>query len=62
MANVHQQNAFVSQGASGNVWKLLDLNPRVVKFQSVLDPRSDHQVHVEAPANNLSAYRRSADN
>ena len=58
----HQQNVFLSLGAAGSVWELPDQNPRVVRFQSLLDRCSGLQVHRGAPVNNLCVHRRSGDN
>lgn len=63
-------NSFLATSAkcifiSGSLWNcvgVLDENPRVVKFQSLLNRCSGLQVHQAAPEKNLSAYRRSGDN
>ena len=47
---------------SASVWKLSDQNPRVDKFQSILDRWSGLPVHLGPTAKYLSAHRRSGDN
>jgi len=49
---LHQQNVFLSLGASGSVWELSDQNSRVVESQSCLDQCSGFQVHQGSAGNN----------
>jgi len=59
-SRIHQQNVFLSLGASGSIWELSDQNPRVVKSQSRLDRCSGLQVHLGAPGS-AGEKPRSAD-